>query len=94
MNTAPTSKLRLAAAPRNLATFTLGSGYAFQLATGKLWSFSVADDWDIVVTCDDERSTCVGALCIDDAPCLVYLCSDGAYRAQTFAFAGCAGVEP
>jgi len=93
MSTAPRPKLRLAVDPRNVATFKLGSGYAFQLATGKLWSFSVADDWDTVVTCDDERSTCVGALRIDDAPCLVYLCSDGAYRAQTFAFAGCAEME-
>lgn len=93
MRTAPKPKLRLATDPRNLAAFTLGSGYAFQLATGKLWSFSVADDWEIVVTCDDPRSTCVGALRIDDAPCLVYLCSDGAYRAQTFVFAGCAEVE-
>ena len=79
-------KLQLAAHPRMLEEFSLGFGYAFVLAQGRLWTFSAAEDWELVLCVADAVSTCVGALRIDGERCLVFLCSDGAYRAQPLAY--------
>jgi hypothetical protein len=58
------------------------SGYCFEYTAGPNWSKSPDDDWPIEVHKPDGKEFHCGYRHIDGSRCCVWLCGDGAFRAQ------------
>jgi hypothetical protein len=61
------------------------SGYCFELdgCSAAGWQLAPDDDWPIVVYTPKGDELRVGTRLIDGSVCVVFLCSDNVYRAQT-----------
>lgn len=68
--------------PTETVRMTMKPGYAYELEEGKKWRGSADDDWPIVCYTPDGKELPQGVRYIDAAPCCVFYCTDGRYRAQ------------
>ncbi len=64
------------------------SGYCFEYQGRRCWRAASSERWDTVVHTPDGKEKRVGTRRIDDAKCVVYVCSDGKFRAVTAVAAG------
>jgi hypothetical protein len=65
------------------------TGYAYEWEGSGQWRERTDDEgWDTVVYSPKGGETIAGPATIDGARCVVYLCPDGKFRAQTVAYLG------
>jgi hypothetical protein len=58
------------------------SGYCYEFGRDdSRWYISISEDWDTVVYTPTGTETKVGEKRIDGAPCVVFACPDGKFRA-------------
>lgn len=63
--------------------FKLKDGYVLEYDGGTNWLSSAEEDWDIEIYNPDGTEQFIGQRYVDGNSHVVFLCSDGKYRAQS-----------